>query len=232
MREPRHRANRARLRFRHGFALFPGIQANLRHLFFQTVIRNGRAHLQRAAGDLHVRETVALRIARDLENLRAERFAPGALRHIARQPVQQFSHAFQPQRGAEIDWEHLPLPHQAGDFRLFQRAGLQIGLQQGFVARGQRLAKFLAAQGEIHARLRKPPAQPLQQRRLLHTRLIHLVHKHKGGHARPSQQFPQRFGVALHAVRPAHQQNGAIQHWQGALRFRAEIHVPRACPAA
>ena len=35
--------------------------------------------------------------------------------------------------------------------------------------------------GEIHARLRKPPAQPLQQRRLLHARLIHLVHEHKVG---------------------------------------------------
>ena len=39
------------------------------------------------------------------------------------------------------------------------------------------------------------------------------------------QQPPQRFGMALHAVRSADHQHGVIQHLQGALGLGGKIHM-------
>ena len=39
------------------------------------------------------------------------------------------------------------------------------------------------------------------------------------------QQPPQRFGMALHAVRSADHQHGVVQHLQGALGLGGKIHM-------
>ena len=58
-------------------------------------------------------------------------------------------------------------------------------------------------------------------------RQVHLVHEHKGGHTVAGQQFPQGFGVGLHAVGAADHQYRVIQHPQGPLRLGGKIHVAR-----
>ena len=43
----------------------------------------------------------------------------------------------------------------------------------------------------------------------------------------PGQQLPQGAGVALNPVGAADDQNGIVQHLEGALHLRGEVHVPR-----
>ena len=68
--------------------------------------------------------------------------------------------------------------------------------------------------------------QLLQDVRAVSARLIHLVHKNKSGDAVPFQQAPQRFGVGLHAVRPADDKHRVVQHRQRPLHLRAKVSVP------
>ena len=67
--------------------------------------------------------------------------------------------------------------------------------------------------------------QLLQNKRAVSARLIHLVHKNKSGDAVPFQQAPQRFGVGLHAVRPADNEHRVVQHCQRPLHLRSKVSV-------
>ena len=82
---------------------------------------------------------------------------------------------------------------------------LLIAQRQCFVAGGRLCAK-------IHKALAKAVVQLGKQLFPGHAGQIHFIHKYKGGHMVPPQQPPQRFGMALHAVRSADHQHGVIQH--------------------
>ena len=68
-------------------------------------------------------------------------------------------------------------------------------------------------------------AQLLQNRPLVRPAQVHLVDKEEGGHAVALQQPPEGGGVALDAVGAADDQNGAVQHLEGPLHLRGEVHV-------
>ena len=95
---------------------------------------------------------------------------------------------------------------------------LLIAQRQCFVAGGRLCAK-------IHKALAKAVIQLGEQLLPGHAGQVHFVHEHKGGHMVAPQQPPQRFGMALHAVRSADHQHGVVQHLQGALGLGGKIHM-------
>ena len=95
---------------------------------------------------------------------------------------------------------------------------LLIAQRQCFVAGGRLCAK-------IHKTLAKAVIQLGKQLLPGHAGQVHLVHEYKGGHMVAPQQPPQRFGMALHAVRSADHQHGIVQHLQGALGLGGKIHM-------
>ena len=56
---------------------------------------------------------------------------------------------------------------------------------------------------------------------------VHLVDKEQGGDLIALQQLPQGLSMALYAVGPADNQNGAVQHLERALHLAGKIHVAR-----
>ena len=57
--------------------------------------------------------------------------------------------------------------------------------------------------------------------------LVHLVHKDEHRHPVGPEQVPESPCVALHAVRPAHNEHGGVQDLKRPLRLRGEIHMSR-----
>ena len=95
---------------------------------------------------------------------------------------------------------------------------LLIAQRQCFVAGGRLCTK-------IHKALAKAVVQLAEQLFPGHAGQVHFIHEYKGRHMVAPQQPPQRFGMALHAVRSADHQHGVIQHLQGALSLGGKIHM-------
>ena len=66
-----------------------------------------------------------------------------------------------------------------------------------------------------------------KQRGAVGTRQVHLVDEQEGRNAAPLEQLPQRQRVTLYAVGTAYDQNGAVEHLQGALHLSRKVHVTR-----
>ena len=58
-------------------------------------------------------------------------------------------------------------------------------------------------------------------------REVHFVYKNKNRHLIALKQPPERFRVALHAVRAADDQDGAVEHLHRALGLGGEVDVAR-----
>ena len=56
---------------------------------------------------------------------------------------------------------------------------------------------------------------------------VHLIDEHEGRDVIPPQEPPERFGVALDAVRAADDQHRVIQHLKGPLRLGGKVHMAR-----
>ena len=180
---------------------------------------------QCAAGDLQPGQPGPGVVLADLEHpgtqLRPDR------RHAGQrlQTVQQFVQPVQPQRRAKIAGKYLP-PGNGLYQRVVSRCAVgQHFFHQRFTAQGQGFGVRCA--GKIHAAVPEAPPQLPQAQGGIGPRQVHLVDKHKGGHPVAGQQFPQGFGVGLHAVSAADDQHRIVQHLQGPLGLGGKIHVAR-----
>ena len=66
-----------------------------------------------------------------------------------------------------------------------------------------------------------------EQRLLIRSRLVHLVHEQKHRHLILRQKPKQRPRMRLHTVRPADDKNRVIQYLKRPLHLRRKIHMPR-----
>ncbi len=201
----------------------PGIEPDLIHLLTAAVIDHGVLYAQCAAGDLQIRQPVALAVVADLEHPCAEVGGVRPGQHELLQIRQEFVHALQLQPGAEPAGEELPGGHGLSHLRCRQRAGGQIGLHQFLPAHGRLLGKIgTGCVGAVGAQL---PAQVMKQLGPAVAGEVHLGHEQHRGHGVVLQQPPQRAGVGLYAVDAADDQDGVVQHLEHPLRFTGEVHV-------
>ena len=228
-----HRTHRSRRDLSGGGKLRPGVQAQLVHFFCPILPCIGAAgelgfDLQGAAGDLQIGQPVSLAVPGDFVHPGAEFGGVGGLQGVLLDASEKFLHALQLQGGAEPAGEHLPGGDGGGDGLRLQRAGVQILLHQPLVAHGQLVHQGVGVcAGKGHAVLIQPVFQVRQHLLPVRSRQVHFVDKQKNGNFIPLQQPPQGLGVALHPVGAADDQNGAVQHLQGALHFCGEVHVAR-----
>ena len=119
------------------------------------------------------------------------------------------------------------MPPGNGRNELLRRQGsaLQHGLHQPLIADSQRLVPGVLVHPKVHKALAQPVVELFQQFLFAGAGQIHLIHKDKGGDVVPPQQPPERFGMALHAVRPADDQHGVIQHLERPLRLGGKVHM-------
>ena len=182
-------------------------------------------YLQLPTGDPQPCQAGALLVLRYLEHPCAKGVQRRGGAGVAVKPLQKCIHPVQPQRCPEPARKDVP-PGNCGDnVRIGQGSRVQhffhqllIAQRQCFVAGGRFCAK-------IHKALAKAVVQLGKQLFPGHAGQVHFIHKYKGGHMVALQQPPQRFGMALHAVRSADHQHGVIQHLQGALSLGGKIHM-------
>ena len=218
-------AHRARRRLVHRLKLGAGVDAELIRLFLPAGAGQGGLDLQRAAGDLHPGEPRPLAVPGDLEHPGGEVGAVLGPGGIVLQPLEKLRHPLQLQSRAEPAGEELPLGDQGGEGAVVQGPVLQVALQRVLVADGGLLLYLLRRGGKVHAPLVQTAFQFGEQGVPVRPGQIHLVDKEKGGHPVPLQQLPQGVGVALHPVGAADDQNGAVQHLEGALHLGGEVGV-------
>ena len=184
--------------------------------------RQGHADLQCTAGHLQVGQPAALRIGRDFIHSCREVRQIGRGQGQPVQALQQLRYSLLPQRRAKPAGEPCP-PGKGGSQICFgQCSAFQVFRHQPLIA--QRQCFLIGVMGQAGGG--ELPLQLLQNKRAVSARLIHLVHKNKSGDAVPFQQAPQRFGVGLHAVRPADNEHRVVQHRQRPLHLRAKVSVP------
>ena len=186
----------------------------------------GGFHLQDAAGDLQIGQPGALVVGADLEHLRAKIRRGGGHPGVPLQAGEQRVNALHPQRRPEIAGENLP-PRNGGHQILPGNVPGQKGVHQRFTAQGQRLGPGGGGGvgGKVHAAVPEPPAQLPQPNLPVGAGQVHLVDKNQRWNVVPLQKPPQRGGVALHPVCARDDQNGIVQHLQGALRLGGKVHM-------
>ena len=212
-----------------GLKLFAGIQPQLVDLFLPAPIciaAQLRAHSQAAAGHLEIGQPVALRIAGDFEDPCAECRLILRRSRICADPIQQLLHALQLEGRAEVTGEHPPRRDQRRDIVRFHCAAGKVTLEQRLVAHGE-LFSHAVRRAKVDAARIQPAPQVGQERCSVRPRQIHFVDKQERRDAVPRQQPPERFGVRLHAIRSTDHQHGVVEHLQGALHLRGEIHMSR-----
>ena len=182
-------------------------------------------YLQLPAGDPQPCQACALLILRYLEHPCAKGLQCRGGAGVAVQPVQKGIHSVQPQRRPEPARKNVPAADCRDDIRIGQSACVQHFFHQLLITQRQRLVAGGRLCTKIHKALAKTVVQLAEQLLLGHAGQVHLVHKHKGGHMVAPQQPPQRFGMALHAVRSADHQHGIVQHLQGTLSLGGKIHM-------
>ena len=182
---------------------------------------------QGAAGELEPGQAGALFVVGNFEHLGAEPF--GVVRHLGVpfQAVQKLGHPFQFQRGAEVAGEHRPLGDGIGEGVLGHVAAVQKLVQKRLVAHGHLLLEGVPSLvgGEVHTAIPQQRFQLVQQRLPPQAVQVGFVHKEEGGDVVLPQQLPQGGRVPLDAVGGADDQDGVVQHLQGAFHLGGEIHV-------
>ena len=228
--QPCYSADGPRLRLLHGPVFGPGVDPDLVRFFFPAHLPlpagQGRFHPQAAPGDLQVGQPDPLGVPGDLVHpgpeLRGTALPGGILLH----PLQELRHPLQLQGGAEPAGKQPAPLHQGPDLLRLHLPPLQISLQRSLVAHGHALLEPGSLLAEVHA----AAVQPLElchQNRPVRPRQVHLVDKEEGGDVIALQQPPQGPGVPLHPVRPADDQDGAVQHLESTLHLAGEVHMAR-----
>ena len=153
MAQPRDRADRSGIRRLGQRVLCTGIDAELIGLFFPAVAGKERLDAQAPARDLQKRQPRALRVARDLENARAE--VPAALRlvGVGRDAAQKRIHSRELQRRAEPARENAPARDEAADVAGRKLARLKIALRRIVIRQRELLKKLCLLAFKIHAPL-------------------------------------------------------------------------------
>ena len=225
-------ADRPRLRAVHGPVLDSGVDPQLLRLLLPdlaALVQAGEEllHRQPAAGDLHIGEPVPLAVPADLVHPGPEVRRVGGPGAVLGQPLQELVHPLQPQGGPEPAGEQGPGGDEPGQGVPGEVPCVQV-LRQGLLPGGGRLLQQgLPGPAEVHAPLPQLGPEGGEEGVPVRPRQIHLVDKEEHRQAVALQQPPEGAGVGLHAVRAADDQDGAVQHLEGALHLRGEVHVAR-----
>ena len=119
----------------------------------------------------------------------------------------------------------MPPGDGGGDLCIGERAAFQHGLHQPLIAQGQRLIAGVRIGAKIHEALAQAVGQLGQQSLPPGAGQVHFIDKYKRRDAIPTQQPPQRLGVALDAVGAGDDQHGVVQYLQRALGLGGKIHM-------
>ena len=180
---------------------------------------------QLAARDLEPGEALPVLRAAYLEYPRAEVPARLRGRAVARQGVQQRVHALQPERRAEVAGEELAPRDRRRELGLRGLGAGGDGLQQLLAAQGELVRR--AGREHVHAGRAEAALQLGYAQAPVRPGEVRLVYEDKDRDAVPLQQTPERLRVALHPVRAAYDQDGAVHDLQCALGLGGEVHVAR-----
>ena len=185
--------------------------------------------LQAASRDLQIGETPPLGVPADLIDLGSKVRRIVGDGRIALQALQEGLHPFQPEGRAKPAGKEPALPDQVTDVPVLHGSGLQIALQGGLLAHGDLLLEGLPLPllGKVHTAVVQPLPELGQAARPVGPVQVHLVDKEQGGDMVALQQLPQGLGMALYAVGSADDQNGTVQHLEGALHLAGKIHMAR-----
>ena len=212
--------------------LFSGVQTQLRQLFLMRCsvligILQRFPHPQAPAGHLQKGQTVSLRVARDLEDLRAEGFRGRCARGQRNQRVEQFLHPVQAQPGTKEAGEQRTLRNHLRKQRIVNRFPLQEAVHGSLTAQGDLLVKIGSTLRKVHAAAVEAGAQFLHQGVFVRPGEVHLRDEQEGRNPMPLQQPPERFGVGLYTIAAGNHQHRAVQYGESALHFGREVYMPR-----
>ena len=233
MAEPGHGTDRTGSGFACRLISGAGIKPDLVDLFFPRVFAPASAqeilYLQGSAGHFQISQTVSLFVPSDLIYSGAELFSILRRSHTNFQTMEEFIHPFQLQRRSKPAWKQLSPADQPVNLVLRDLSGPQVALHRFFPADRYILQKSLPVLpgAKIHAPVIQQPAQFFQKLSPVCSLLVHLIDKQKCGHPIPLQQFPERPGMSLDAVRSADHQHRVIDHLQRPFHLRGKIHMPR-----
>ena len=221
----------ARLHLAHGLEFFPGVEAELGDFFLddllpvEGVVGDGVPDVQGPAGELDIRQAVALGVAGDLEDAGGEVLPVGGGFGVGRQALQKFGHAVQVQGRAEEAGEELAQADEAGDVTGVYFPGVQVLVEQGILPHGDGLQPVLILLGEVETALVQMLAELGHERGPAWVGQVHFREEYKRRDLPLAQEPPERLRVGLHAVRCADDQDRVVQHLQGALHLGGEIHM-------
>ena len=238
--QPRCAAQLARLRLLDRKQPPAAAAEELRHLLLhERAVRRAAAHLVAAAQPprRHLQPHNAALAAPHLVGQSRERLALARFPVRLRQqlhPVEEFPHALAAQRGAGKAGKDFALLHKAAQLNkplLLRDLPLQVAREQLVVERGGLLGQLVAHLArkavEQHGSRAAAAVQLVHGALQVGPRPVKLVEEEEHRHAVIAQQPPQRFRVALHALRAAHHEHGVVERRQHALRLRGEIGVAR-----
>ena len=186
-----------------------------------------RAHAQLPARDLQPAQALALRVPRDLVDLRGKVRAVVSRAGEARERVQEVRDALGPQARAEKAGKDLPRADQRRDLPVVQRPRREVALHRPLVTEGEVFEKALPLRAEVDAALGKAGRKLRRQRLAARAGQIHLGHKHENGQPVALEKAPQGLGVRLHAVAAADDEHRVVQDLQRPLRLGGEVHMSR-----
>ena len=215
----------------HGPVLGPGVEADggdlLLHRVFPRLgeVGHGVPDGEGPAGHLQVGQPVALGVPGDLVDPGGEVPGVDGGLGVPVQAVQEFPDPLGLQPRAEVAGEELPQADEAGHVPVRKGPGIQIPVQQPLVPEGHGLRPVRVPGGEGHAALVQPPPQVRQDGRPAGAGEVGLGDEEEGGDGVPPEEPPQGLGVGLDPVGGGDHQHGAVQHRQGALHLRGEVHV-------
>ena len=193
----------------------------VRHVLVQVHL-----HPQASPGHLQVGQPLTGGIPCDLVHPGAKLLRIPRIFHIISQSLKEHLHSLHLQRRAKETGKNPPLSYQLPDALLVRGLSLQEPLQQRLVVEGHPLIEILRIR-EVLALVGEPLFQLLHERPLIRPLLVHLVDKEEDRDMISLQEMPQRLHMPLDAVRAADDKDRVVQHLQGPLHLRREIHMPR-----
>ena len=182
-------------------------------------------YLQAAARHPQPGQPPALLVRAELEHLGPKSVQRRGRAGVGVKAGKQRVHAVQLEGRAKPAGKNVPPGDGGGDLLVGKRAVFQHGFHQPLVAEGQRLVAGVLVGTKIHKALAQAMGQLGKQRFPPGAGQIHFIDENERGDVIPSQQPPEGFGVALHAVGAGDDQHGVVQHLEGALGLGGKIDV-------
>ena len=215
----------------HRLELGPGVQAELGDLLLHPLlplageIGQGGPDGEGAPGDLQVGQAVALVVPGDLKDPGGEGLPVGRGLGEGLQPLEEGLHPLQMEGGAEEHRGDLPQADEAGHVPGGEGPRVQVALQHPLLPEGHGLGPSLVLGGEVQAPLVQPLLQAGEKGFPPGVGQVHLGDEEEGGDVVAPQQPPQGLRVGLDPVGGGDHQDGVVQHLEGALHLRGEVHV-------